>query len=47
MEEKFRLEFLDMVSRFADDKNIMLFDGCLCALLRKYDINENIQNYVY
>ena len=40
MEEKFRLEFLDMVSRFADDKNVMLFDGCLCALLRKYDINE-------
>ena len=40
MEEKFRLEFLDMVSRFADDKNVMVFDGCHCALRRKYDINE-------
>ena len=40
MEEKFRIEFLEMVSRFADDKNVMLFDACLCALLRKYNISE-------
>ena len=37
MEEKFRLEFLDMVSKFADDINVMLFDECICALLIKYE----------
>lgn len=40
MEEKFRLEFLDMVSRFADDNTVMMIDGCVCRLLRKYDVSE-------
>lgn len=40
MEEKFRLELLSMIDRFADDNTVMMIDGCVCRLLRKYDINE-------
>lgn len=40
MEEKFRLELLSMIDRVADDNTVMMIDGCVCRLLRKYDINE-------
>ena len=40
MEENFRLELLSMIDRFADDNTVMMIDGCVCRLLRKYDVSE-------
>lgn len=40
MEEKFRLELLAMISKFADEETITLLDGCIITLFKKYDIVE-------
>ena len=29
-----------MIDRFADDNIVVMIDGCVCRLLRKYDVSE-------
>lgn len=40
MDERFRLELLEMIGRFVDKGTETIIDGCVCALLRKYDVSE-------
>lgn len=40
MEEKFRLELLGMINKLVDRNTEMILDGCICALLRKYNVSE-------